>query len=111
VYAIIKPATTFALCNRAISHCISNIGKEIVGIAEIAREAYQDPTSENPNWLCVDVRPKQVFTRPVTLISIKAEPRLIQMALLRQSRLSVAQLTEDEFNLLCAMGLEESMED
>ena len=83
----------------------SNIGKEVVGIAEISREAYQDPTSDNPNWLTVDVRPKQAFTRPVTLDVIKAEPHLAEMGLLRQSRLSVVALTEDEFNLICAMGL------
>jgi predicted RNA-binding protein with PUA-like domain len=83
----------------------SNIGKEVVGIAEISREAYQDPTSDNPNWLAVDVRPKQAFMRAVTLDAIKAEPRLAEMGLLRQSRLSVVALKEDEFNLICAMGL------
>jgi predicted RNA-binding protein with PUA-like domain len=83
----------------------SNIGKEVVGIAEISHEAYQDPTSENPNWLAVDVRPKQALVRSVTLDAIKAEPRLAQMGLLRQSRLSVVALTQDEFNLICAMGL------
>jgi predicted RNA-binding protein with PUA-like domain len=83
----------------------SNIGKEVVGIAEVTRESYQDPTTDNPNWLCVDVRPKQAFTSPVTLETIKAEERLAQMGLIRQSRLSVVRLTEDEFNLICAMGM------
>jgi predicted RNA-binding protein with PUA-like domain len=83
----------------------SNIGKEVVGIAEISREAYQDPTSDNPNWLAVDVRPKQALMRPVTLETVKAEPRLAQMGLLRQSRLSVTALSQDEFNQICAMGM------
>lgn len=82
----------------------SNIGKEIVGIAEVVREAYQDPTSDDPNWVCVEVRPKQAFKKSVSLDEIKSEERLSQMGLLRQSRLSVSALTVDEFNLLCAMG-------
>jgi predicted RNA-binding protein with PUA-like domain len=77
----------------------------VVGIAEISREAYQDPTSDNPNWLAVDVRPKQALMRPVTLETVKAEPRLAQMGLLRQSRLSVTALSQDEFNQICAMGM------
>ncbi|TAE25942.1 MAG: EVE domain-containing protein [Candidatus Kapaibacterium sp.] len=86
-------------------HYHSNIGKEIVGIAAVVREAYPDPTADgDPNWVCVDIAPKQAFVRPVRLDEIKAEPRLQKMELLRQSRLSVVSVREDEFNLLCAMG-------
>lgn len=84
----------------------SNIGKEVVGIAEVIKTAYQDPTTDDPNWVCVDVRPKQAFTSPVSLEAMKAEPLLEQMGLLRQSRLSVVKLTVDEFNRICAMGME-----
>jgi predicted RNA-binding protein with PUA-like domain len=82
----------------------STIGKEVVGIAEIVREAYQDPTTDNPNWVCVEVRPKQALKHPVTLAALKAEPTLAQLGLLRQSQLSVVSVTVDEFNRICAMG-------
>jgi predicted RNA-binding protein with PUA-like domain len=82
----------------------SNIGKEAVGIAEIITEAYQDPTSSTAEWLAVDVRPHKAFTTPVTLATIKSQPELSQIGLIKQSRLSVVALTPEEFRCICALG-------
>jgi predicted RNA-binding protein with PUA-like domain len=82
----------------------STIGKEIVGIAEITRTAYQDPTSTDERWVCVDIRPAETLTKPVSLEKIKAEERLVNIGLLKQSRLSVVALTKDEFDCICRMG-------
>jgi predicted RNA-binding protein with PUA-like domain len=85
----------------------SNIGKEVVGIARISREAYPDPTSEDGdknNWLAVDVVPHKPFKHPVTLQTMKAAPELAEMGLIRQSRLSVVALTEAEFRFVCSLG-------
>jgi predicted RNA-binding protein with PUA-like domain len=81
----------------------SNEGKEVVGLAEVARTAYQDPTTEE-DWSVVEVVPRAAFPKPVTLAAIKAEPRLAQMALLRRSRLSVVPVEVEEFELLLHMG-------
>ncbi len=82
----------------------SVIGKEIVGLAEVSREGYPDATAQEGGWICVDLRPVQTLPRPVTLDQIKAEPRLAEIALLRQSRLSVMPLGEAEFRVLVQMG-------
>ena len=68
----------------------SNIGKAAVGIVEVVREAYPDPTAEAGPWVCVDLRAVAPLPRPVPLAVMKAEPMLAEMALLRQSRLSVS---------------------
>ena len=69
----------------------SNIGRAVVGIVEVAREAYPDPTAEDGGpWVCVDMRAVAPLPRPVTLAEIKAHPALADMPLLRQSRLSVS---------------------
>ena len=73
----------------------SNIGKEIVGIVEVVREAYPDPTDEA--WVCVDVRAVKPLKRPVTLAECKADPALAGMALVKYSRLSVAPVTAAEW--------------
>ncbi|GBR70129.1 EVE domain-containing protein [Gluconobacter kanchanaburiensis] len=83
-------------------HSVSE--KCIVGVVEIVREAYPDPTADDPRWVCVDVRANGAFTRPVSLAEIKADPDLAEMALLRQSRLSVAPVTEQEFHHLTRIG-------
>src|ERR687893_2842807 len=67
----------------------SNVGKEIVGVVEVAREAYPDPTDPSERWVCVDMRAVAPILKPVTLAAIKAEPGLADIALVRQSRLSV----------------------
>jgi predicted RNA-binding protein with PUA-like domain len=82
----------------------SNIGKEAVGIAEIITEAYQDPTSTTAEWLAVDVRPYKAFTTPVTLSTIKSQPELSHIGLIKQSQLSVVALTPEEFRCICALG-------
>jgi predicted RNA-binding protein with PUA-like domain len=83
----------------------SNIGKEIVGVVEIAREHYPDPTADAGSpWVVVDVVARQAMPKPVTLAAIKAEPKLQEMALLRLSRLSVQPVTAEEWNIICRMG-------
>jgi predicted RNA-binding protein with PUA-like domain len=82
----------------------SNTGREIVGIVEVVREAYADPTADSGDWVCVDVRARHSLPRPVTLAAIKADPALAGMALLRQSRLSVSPVTAAEWAHLCALG-------
>jgi predicted RNA-binding protein with PUA-like domain len=85
----------------------SNTGREIVGVVEVAREAYPDPTvepGERGDWVCVDMRAVGKMPRPVTLAQMKADPALEGMSLLRQSRLSVAPLTEAEWRHISALG-------
>lgn len=81
----------------------SNEGKEIVGIAKVAREAYPDPTSDE-DWSVVDVAPVKPLAKPVSLARIKAHPVLSKMALVRRSRLSVVPVTEAEFTAALAEG-------
>lgn len=75
----------------------SNEGMEIVGIAEVVREAYQDPTTEDTNWVVVDVKPLRKLKKPVSLAQIKEDKRLANMALVKLSRLSVQPVTTDEW--------------
>jgi len=82
----------------------SNEGKEIVGVVEIARTAYPDPGDESGRFVMVDVKPVMPVTTPVTLAEIKADPRLVEFALVRQSRLSVVPVRDDEWAILCAMA-------
>lgn len=76
----------------------SNEGLQIVGIAEVVREFYQDPTTTEETWVAVDFRPVRRLKNPVPLKTIKADPQLQQMALLRLGRLSVQPVTEEEWN-------------
>jgi predicted RNA-binding protein with PUA-like domain len=82
----------------------SNIGKEIVGVVEVEREAYPDPTAEAGDWVCVDMRAVGPMPKPVTLAEIKATPALAELALVRQSRLSVMPISAEHWKLLCKMG-------
>lgn len=82
----------------------SNEGVEIVGIMQIVREAYQDPTSDDPNWVAVDVKPHQKLKKPVPLAAIKAEKKLANMALVRLGRLSVQPVTSEEWELVLQMA-------
>jgi predicted RNA-binding protein with PUA-like domain len=83
----------------------SNVGKEIVGIAEVVREAYPDPTAKaGEPWVVVDVKAAAPVPKPVSLDAIKAEPALKDMALLKQSRLSVQPVTAAEWKTVCARG-------
>ena len=80
----------------------SNIGKEIVGIMEVVKELYPDPLDER--FVLVDMKCKKAFKTPVTLADIKSDPRLENIALIRQSRLSVMPITDEEWAILCDMG-------
>jgi predicted RNA-binding protein with PUA-like domain len=82
----------------------SNVGKEIVGIVEVAREAYPDPTAGDGDWVCVDMRAVGPMPRPVGLAAIKAEPALEGIALVRQSRLSVMPVSPEHWAVICRMG-------
>ena len=84
----------------------SNDGKEVVGIAKVVREAYPDPTIDDPSWVVVDLSPECRLKKPVTLQQIKSDERLGQIALLRQSRLSVMPLKPEEFDAIVGMGME-----
>jgi predicted RNA-binding protein with PUA-like domain len=79
-------------------------GKAVVGAAKVVREAYADPTAREGDWSCVDLVPVRACRTPVTLEQIKAEPALRDMALLRQSRLSVMPLTAAEAKKLRQLG-------
>jgi predicted RNA-binding protein with PUA-like domain len=82
----------------------SNIGKEIVGIVKVAKEAYPDPSAESGDWVCVDMQAVKPFKTPVTLAEIKADPRFTDLALIRLSRLSVGPVSAEHWQLLCEMG-------
>jgi predicted RNA-binding protein with PUA-like domain len=82
----------------------SNEGKEIVGIVEITREAYPDPSDSEGRFVMVDVKPVKPVKTPVTLAAIKAEPKLADFKLVRQGRLSVVPVTAEEWRLICKMG-------
>jgi predicted RNA-binding protein with PUA-like domain len=85
----------------------SNLGKEIVGIVEVAREAYPDPSvepDEKGDWVCVDMRALRPLKTPVTLAAIKADPDFADLALVRLSRLSVAPVSPEHWRKLCKLG-------
>ena len=82
----------------------SNIGKEIVGIVEVVREAYPDTTAEKGDWVCVDMKAVAALKRPVTLAEVKADPALADMALARLSRLSVGPVSKAEWDHICKLG-------
>jgi predicted RNA-binding protein with PUA-like domain len=78
--------------------------KRIVGVVEVVREAYPDPTAEDSRWVCVDVKAVHPVPNPVTLAQIKDEPRLADVALIRQSRLSVMPIADEHWQVLCGMA-------
>lgn len=82
----------------------SNVGREIVGVVEVARDAYPDPTAADGKWVCVDVRAIGPMPQPVTLAAMKADPDLADLALIRQSRLSVVPVSDAHWRHLCRMG-------
>jgi predicted RNA-binding protein with PUA-like domain len=82
----------------------SNEGTEIVGIAKVVKESYQDPTTEDPNWVVVDLKPHKKVKKPVTLAQIKADKRLANMDLVRLGRLSVQTVKEEEWNIVMEMA-------
>ena len=82
----------------------SREGLEIVGIAEISVAGICDPTDETGKWAAVKIKPKRKFERPVSLKQIKAEPKLADCELVRLSRLSVAKITAEEWQIICEMA-------
>ncbi len=82
----------------------SNEGTEIVGIATVSKEAYQDPTTTDEAWVAVDFKPLKKLKKPVTLAQIKADKRLANMALVRLGRLSVQPVTDVEWKIVMEMA-------
>lgn len=82
----------------------SRTGLEVVGIVEVCAEAHHDSTTDDARWDCVDIKAVRPFIKPVTLEQIKADPRLQDMVLVNNSRLSVQPVTEGEWQIVCAMG-------
>lgn len=82
----------------------SNEGKNVVGIAKVVKEFYQDPTTDDTNWVVVDLAPVEALKTPVTLEQIKAEESLKDISLVRQGRLSVMPLKAEEFDKVLEMG-------
>ncbi len=83
----------------------SNEGKEIVGIVEVIREAYPDPTAEpGEPWVVVDLKAVKPFKRPISLAEVKADPKLAKMSLVTSMRLSVQPVTEAEWKHICKLG-------
>jgi predicted RNA-binding protein with PUA-like domain len=82
----------------------SNIGKEIVGIVRVAREAYPDPTADAGDWVCVDMQAVKPLVTPVTLATIKADAKFHDLALVRLSRLSVAPVSAEHWRMICRLG-------
>ena len=78
--------------------------REVVGIARVTRESYPDPTSDDPRWVAVDVEPVRPLVKPVSLEQIRRDTRLNDIALVRQSRLSVVPLTRPAFQRELKLG-------
>lgn len=82
----------------------SNEGLAIVGIAEVVKEAYQDPTTDDPNWVVVEIKPVEALPTPVTLAQLKADKFFDNMSLIRLGRLSVSDVKENEYKKILKMG-------
>jgi predicted RNA-binding protein with PUA-like domain len=78
--------------------------KAVVGIAEVVKSAYPDPTADDPQWVAVDLKPVKPLSAPVQLAAIRYDKRLSGLPLIRQSQLSVMPLTKDEFEVIVGMG-------
>ncbi|SEK31256.1 EVE domain-containing protein [Parapedobacter koreensis] len=84
----------------------SNEGKEVVGIAKVVKEHYQDPTTTDERWVVVDLAPVETLKKPITLETIKADSLLQNIALVRQGRLSVMPLAREEFDRIVQLANE-----
>jgi len=82
----------------------SNEGLEVVGYARVIKESYQDPTTDDDRWVAVDIEPVQKLKTSVTLKQIKSESRLENIALIKQSRLSVMPVAKEEFEYILSLG-------
>jgi len=81
----------------------SNEGMEVVGLAEVNKEFYQDPTTEDPRWVVVELIPIKKFDKTVTLKTMKADERLSSLELIKQSRLSVTPVKKTEFDIILSL--------
>ncbi|HEY0298040.1 MAG TPA: EVE domain-containing protein [Arachidicoccus sp.] len=84
----------------------SNEGMQVVGIAKVVKESYQDPTTDDEHWVAVDLKPVKKLKKPVTLAQMKAEKKLQNLALIRQGRLSVCPVSDEEWETILAMSNE-----
>ena len=82
----------------------SNEGLAVLGVARVVKESYQDPTTEDPQWVAVDLAPVETFKTSVTLGEMKQDERLQNIGLIRQAQLSVMPLTKEEFEVIVAKG-------
>jgi predicted RNA-binding protein with PUA-like domain len=82
----------------------SNVGKEVVGVARVVREYYQDPTTDDIRWVAVDLEPVETLKKPVTLAQVKADEYLQDISLVRQGRLSVMPLKAEEFDRILELS-------
>jgi predicted RNA-binding protein with PUA-like domain len=82
----------------------SNEGVEVVGLAEISKEFYQDPTTEDPRWVVVELKPIKKLAKTVTLKTMKSDERLSSLALIKQSRLSVTPVLKAEFDIILSLA-------
>ena len=82
----------------------SNEGLAVVGVARVVKESYQDPTTEDPQWVAVDLAPVETFKTSVTLGEMKQDERLQNIGLIRQAQLSVVPLTKEEFEVIVTKG-------
>jgi predicted RNA-binding protein with PUA-like domain len=82
----------------------SNEGLEVVGIARVVKEAYPDPTTDDPRWVAVDIEPIETLATPVSLNDLKKDKRLQNIALIKQGQLSVMPLTQKEFEVIVTTG-------
>jgi len=82
----------------------SNEGKEVIGLAEVKKEYFQDPTTEDPRWVVVEIVPIKKFNNTVTLKMMKSDDRLSNLALIKQSRLSVTPVGKQEFDIILSLA-------
>lgn len=88
----------------------SGTGKCVVGIAEVSKMAYPDPTADDPQWVAVDLKPVNPLKAEVPLAAIRYNPKLNNLPLIRQSQLSVMPLTKEEFDAIVGMGKRQNRE-
>jgi predicted RNA-binding protein with PUA-like domain len=82
----------------------SNEGMEVIGLAEVKKEFFQDPTTEDPRWVVVEIVPIKKFNKTVTLKMMKSDDRLTNLALIKQSRLSVTPVGKQEFDIILSLA-------
>jgi predicted RNA-binding protein with PUA-like domain len=82
----------------------SNEGMEVIGLAEVKKEFYQDPTTEDPRWVVIEIVPIKKLNKTVTLKMMKSDDRLSNLALIKQSRLSVTPVEKQEFDIILSLS-------